>query len=239
MIDSQWSEGEIVDIKFWTEDLISVFIKSQIEFFKPGQFVKVGFVNLETAKPVSRCYSIVSAPRDEIIEIYLNRVDQGTLTPRLFESKPGDRIVVSKKPAGIMTLDNVRRNPNLWLVATGTGVGPFISMLRDEEVLIKFKNIFVLHGVRVSEHLAYRSVFKKHRADVIYVPCVTNTTDPQYFNGRVTDYIQQSRFEKVLTKDNSSVVACGHKQMIEDVKTVLKNKGFPIPSDLFVHEKYW
>lgn len=230
----QWVSGEIVSVKRWNDRLISTTVSCKLDNFVPGQFVKI------RVNEISRCYSIVKINHSlDRFEILFNIVEHGEMTPQLSSLAVGSKIEVFDKPNGIMTIENINGNENLWLIATGTGIGPFVSFVNSCMTFAKFDNIIVVHGVRYVDDLTYRGSFIHSSGNVVYIPCTSRVNNHGYRVGRVTEIISDEKFNDILVPEKSSVAICGRKEMIDDVKDILKQKNFNIPGENVVYEKYF
>lgn len=239
-----------------------------IEPFEPGQFVQIGLpkhvdppeVAGGRARLHKRSYSIASSPLErEQVELYLNRVDGGRFTPELWSLRPGDRLWMDPQPKGIFTLGNLPRDARLVLVATGTGLAPYVSMLRRWPASTaepRWSRAVVIHGVRHPEELGYRSEIEaRARTDprVTYVPIVSRplegTTGSTWSGlvGRVQRVLEPEAFRaatgETLAPDRHHVFLCGNPDMIRDVRAQLEPLGFRLdtarePGALHL-EKYW
>ena len=147
------SAGEVVGRRRWTDDLFSIRIRADFEPFEPGQFARIG-LNIG-GENVLRPYSFVNAPNEEAHEFYYGIVPGGPLSARLVELQPGDSILYVPKPNGYMVLSEVPEARHLWMLATGTAVGPFVSILKNELVWQRFEKIALAHAVRHAAELAY------------------------------------------------------------------------------------
>ena len=229
---ANWLEGKIVDNRQWNERLFSLCFEAPLGEFKAGQFVRVAQeINGDV---VARPYSLVNAPGEEHLEIYFNIVPEGPLTPRLAQLKAGDRILVGDKPNGLLTIDEVPRVPYLWQFATGTGVGPFLSILKSAGAWRRFEKIVLGYSVRSADELSYRETIRQLQQDYpdrfCFVPCVTRETFDGAFAIRITDAIETGELETrtgiALDPDSCHVMLCGNSSMISDVRTLLEGRGF-------------
>jgi ferredoxin--NADP+ reductase len=220
--------------------LLRVLPDAPIPDFKPGQYVALGLPLAETAAGQSasprrsltkRAYSIASSPSDkDALEFYIARVEDGALSPGLSELRAGDRLFVQKKFTGAFTTCEVVAGKNLILIATGTGIAPFISMLRTPEVLRRFGRITILHGVRYKRDLAYAeeitTLINSAEYDLEYFRAVSREEVEE--EGLRTGYVQSYVAEGLVTvnKETDHVFLCGNPSMIESVVTLLTAAGF-------------
>ncbi|MCA9634265.1 MAG: ferredoxin--NADP reductase [Myxococcales bacterium] len=216
--------------------------------FAAGQFFNFG---VDTPQgPIRRSYSAASAP-GQALEFYVTEVSGGALTPSLFGLRPGDALELDPKPQGFFTLNYVPEARDAWLLATGTGLGPFISMLRDAELWGHFQRVFLVHGVRERAHFAYADELREletKRGNFRYLRCVSREEPaPGEAAGRIPAALADGRLQALagaeLEPEHSHVLLCGNPRMIDDTHEALK------PLGLIKHrvrkpghissEKYW
>jgi len=225
---AKWHKGIVVENQRWTDDLTSLKIDAPLGQFEAGQFVRVG---LEIdGEVVARPYSLVNAPGEPVLEILFNEVPEGPLSPRLFELQKGDEVLVATNPAGFLTVSEVPEVSNLWMLATGTAIGPFLSILKGTEVWQRFERIVLCYSVRTEAELAYAQSLAEltglHPDQLCFVPIITREEVADALHIRIplaiTSGELESRSGVSLSADNSHVMMCGSKEMIEDVSTVLE-----------------
>ena len=251
-------------------DLIILRVKSDGSLFqfKSGQYTvlalagssqRIAFSDSEEEQPkpgqlIRRAYSISSSSREnEYLKFYVSLVRSGALTPRLFALQEGDRIGLGPKAVGRFTLSEVDASHDLVLISTGTGLAPYISMIRSAHVCGEGRKFYVLHGARYSWDLGYRSELQAldHGCGTFtYLPTVTRTEKDASWNGhagRIQTLIEDGTLEKSLggSPDPSrlSVFVCGNPEMVEDVQKRFEEMGFQLhspkePGNLHV-ERYW
>ena len=228
---AMWHPGTVVENTRLTERLTSLKIDAPLEAFQAGQFVRVG---LEIdGKVVARPYSLVNAPTESPLEFYFNIVEGGPLSPHLFNLKTGDDVLVASNPNGFLIVDEIPKTDNLWMMATGTAIGPFLSILKSEPVWEKFQHVVLCYSVRTQEELAYVDLIteleKKHAGQFTFIPLVTREDVPDALRMRIPAAIEQgileSRSGLSLTADNAHVMLCGSADMIKDVVSVLELRG--------------
>jgi ferredoxin--NADP+ reductase len=236
--------------------------------FKPGQFGVLGLLGsaprIEDSQPedtpaepdkiIRRAYSIASSSLERrYVEFYLTLVTSGSLTPRLFALAHGDRVFLGPKASGIFTLDKVAPEKAVILIATGTGLAPYISMLRTMLVNDSRRRFVVLHGARYSWDLGYRGELEtlaRLRPNFTYLPSITRPDqDPHFhgYNGRIQTLMEQGVIEKEsgveLDPAKAEVFLCGNPEMIKVASAMLGTKGFvtkggPTPPTIHI-EEYW
>ena len=228
---ADWLTGKVIQKRQWTERLFSLRFTAPINSFKAGQFVRVA---LEIdGEMVARPYSLVNSPADAEYEIFFNIVPEGPLTPKLAELGPGDEISVGGKPSGMLTVDQVPIARHLWMLATGTGVGPFISILKSDDVWEKFEKIVLVYSVRQSSELAYQDdiadINRLYRQQFSFIPLITREQQQGAINKRVTDAIVSGDLEQQagirISAVDSHVMMCGNSAMIADVMALLEGRS--------------
>jgi ferredoxin/flavodoxin---NADP+ reductase len=228
---SRWIEGRVVANRRWTNQLYSLQIDAQIGPFKAGQFTRLG-LDIDGER-VGRPYSFVNAPHECYVEVYSITVPGGALSNRLFELYPGDLIWVAPKGAGFFTLSEVPEGRNLWMLSTGTALGPFLAMLKTDEPWDRFEKIVLAHAVRTAEELTYQDTIRKLLAvnpgQLIYVPFVSREDTEFAVKGRIPQAIEDGRLEErggaEIRAEDSQVMLCGNPAMVDDTSEVLEARG--------------
>lgn len=242
-------EARISERCDWTEDLITLQLDHTPPPFSAGQFFNLA--QSVGDRLVRRSYSAASAP-GQPLEFFISRVAKGELTPPLFDLHKGDSITLDPQALGFFTLAEVPPSKNLWLVATGTGLGPYISMLRAGEVLTRFEHIFVVHGVRWRSHLAYEKELKllsEAHPRLKYIPVLSGPNevlDEGTLAGRITTNFQEGALDALAGRpfdQNCHMLLCGNPQMITEMSDLLKTAGYEKhrrrKAGHFGFEKYW
>jgi ferredoxin--NADP+ reductase len=150
---ANWITGKVVDNRRLNDYLTSLIIEVELGGYEAGQFVRIGLRDGDEV--IARPYSLVNAPEEKHLEVYFNIVEEGPLSPRLFALQAGDEVLVSDRPSGFLTISEVPEAPHLWLIATGTGIGPFLAILKSNAVWQKFEKIILCYSVSYAEELAY------------------------------------------------------------------------------------
>ncbi len=236
---SNLSSQRVLSVHHWNDNLFSFRTTRDASLrFINGQFVMLGLE--QEGRPLTRAYSIASANHDDFLEFFSIKVTNGPLTSKLQHLSVGDAVVVSRKPTGTLVLRDLKPGKNLYLLATGTGLAPFISLIQDPESYERFDKVILVHGVRTVNELAYRDFIAeelpKHEyfADLvqdklIYYPTVTR--EPFQNQGRITHLIENGKlFSDIglptLDPANDRVMICGSPAMIKDCCTLLNERGF-------------
>lgn len=232
---------EVLHVHHWNDSLFSFRTTRDASLrFRNGQFVMVG---LDTAtRPILRAYSIASANHEEHLEFFSIKVPDGPLTSKLQNLKVGDKVLVSRKPTGTLLLDDLNPGKRLWLLATGTGLAPFLSLVKDPEMYELFEQIILVHGVRRVRDLSYRLMIEnelpKHEylgeqisKQLLYLPTVTREAFKT--QGRITTLINSGQITEALglaplnTADDRFML-CGSPAMLDDLCTLLDARGFEV-----------
>lgn len=234
-------QERIISVRHWNDSLFSFRTTRDPGLrFENGQFVMIGLeVN---GKPLTRAYSIASPNYEEHLEFFSIKVPDGPLTSRLQHLREGDPIVISKKPTGTLVQHDLKPGKNLYLLSTGTGLAPFISVIQDPDTYERFEHVVLIHGVRHVSELAYADFIENElpanpyfgeavREKLIYYPTVTR--EPFRNTGRLTDLIESGKlFADIglptLDPSHDRVMICGSPAMLDDCCTMLDQRGFHI-----------
>jgi len=199
---------KITEVEHYTDRLFRIRTERPRTYrFTAGEFVMIGLE--DTPK---RAYSLTSGPYDEFLEFYSIKVPDGPLTSKLQKVKVGDTLQVGDKPTGTLTLNNIELGGNLWMLATGTGIAPFISLLRDPTTFDHFKRVHVVWSVRYKEELAaYEDFLNKSKAK--FIPTITQGDSYPYQNKRINELLNDGKLGMRtgrLDKENTKVMICGN-----------------------------
>jgi ferredoxin--NADP+ reductase len=199
---------------------------------------------------VSRSYSLASAPGEQL-EVLLARVGAGALTPALFDLAVGAELSLDPKPQGFFTFDYVPSHRELWMLATGTGLGPFLSMLRSREAFARAERVILAHGTRGATELAHReeleTLVQSEHGRFVYLPVLSRQPEPGLLQGRVTSVLASGELERragtELAAASAHVLLCGNPAMIEETTLQLGQRGLKrhrqrTPGQITT-EKYW
>ena len=236
---SAFNDETVLSVHHWTDKLFTFTTTRDPSLrFANGHFTMIGL--RIGAKPLLRAYSIVSANYEDHLEFLSIKVPDGPLTSQLQHIKVGDTVVVGKKPTGTLVIDYLVPGKRLYLLSTGTGLAPFMSIIRDPETYERFEQVILVHGVRTKDELAYHDLVvehlpaHEHLGDMIssklrYYPTVTREA---YKNmGRVTDLMESGKlFTDLgvpgLDPEQDRVMICGSPGMLRDLKHMLEARGF-------------
>ncbi|MEO2267414.1 ferredoxin--NADP reductase [Pseudoalteromonas sp. YIC-656] len=245
---ANWLEAEVTRIHWWSDKLFSLVVHAEIAPFKAGQYTKLA---LEIGnKRVARAYSFVNPPSSNELEFYLIQVDDGALSEAMAKLQPGDNIAIAEQATGYFTLDEVPNSEQLWMLSTGTAIGPFLSMLQEQEVWQQYQDIVLVHCVRTSEDLSYQALIKEIQnthPQLKYVPIVTREANSTALSQRVPELIKNGKlFDHVQLVANPEVaqfMICGNPDMVKDTSQCLADLGYSrnrrrSPGQITV-EQYW
>ncbi|MGQ9369120.1 ferredoxin--NADP reductase [Azospirillum sp. ST 5-10] len=233
----------VLRVHHWTDNLFSFTTTRDPSFrFLNGQFTMIG-LEVE-GKPLLRAYSMASANYEESLEFFSIKVPNGPLTSRLQHLKEGDTVLVNRKATGTLIVDDLLPGRTLYLLSTGTGLAPFLSVIKDPEVYERYERVVLTHTCRTVAELAYREIitetlpknefFGEMVADkLIYYPTVTR--EPFVNQGRITDLIRSGKlFADVglpsLDLDTDRVMICGSPEMLTDTTALLEERGYVMGS---------
>ena len=229
----------VLSVHHWNDTLFSFKCTRDPGLrFENGQFVMIG-LQQETGRPLLRAYSIASPNYEETLEFFSIKVPDGPLTSQLQHLKEGDPILISKKPTGTLLLDDLLPGKHLYLLSTGTGLAPFISVIQDPAVYERFDKVILVHGVRYVNEVAYRQFITEHlpnneyfgeavREKLIYYPTVTR--EPFENQGRLTDLMRSGKlFADIglppINPQDDRAMICGSPSMLDETSAVLMSSG--------------
>ena len=236
---SAFDVEHVLSVHHWTRDYFSFRTTRGAGLrFENGQFVMIGLP--VDGKPLMRAYSVASANWEEEMEFFSIKVQNGPLTSRLQHLKAGDEILVGRKPTGTLLISDLHPGRNLYLLATGTGLAPFLSIIKDPDTYERFEKVIVTHGVRSVSDLAYRDHITKElpqheylgemiSRQLLYYPAVTRETFEH--QGRLTDLMDSGRMMQdlgieALDPERDRAMICGSPQMLADFRRILDDRGF-------------
>ncbi|HQR03578.1 MAG: ferredoxin--NADP reductase [Proteobacteria bacterium] len=241
----------VLSVHHWNDTLFSFRTTRDPGLrFENGQFVMIG-LEIE-GRPLMRAYSIASANHADHLEFFSIKVPDGPLTSRLQHLQTGQPILVSRKPTGTLVLSDLKPGKTLYMLSTGTGLAPFVSLVQDPETYERFEKVVLIHGVRQVNELAYAEFFNEHltgneffgeavREKLVYYPTVTR--EPFRNRGRLTDLIESGKlFEDIglppFNPETDRAMICGSPAMLEDSCRMLDARGFRISPRIGVAGDY-
>lgn len=230
----------VVDVHHWNDSLFTFRTTRNSSFrFRNGHFTMIGLPQ-DNGRPLLRAYSITSANYEDHLEFFSIKVADGPLTSRLQKIQPGDEILVNSKTTGTLVTDNLLPGKHLYLLSTGTGLAPFLSIIKDPEVYEQYDKVIVTHGVRHVNDLAYRDFIENEvvedeflgelvRDKLIYYPTVTR--EPYRNQGRLTDLLVSGKLAAdidlpPLNTENDRFMLCGSPSMLKETCRILDDYGF-------------
>jgi len=254
-------------IRRWTDHLFSFRTTRERAFrFRPGQFARLGVHRDDHngaksgPRDIWRAYSIVSADYDEFLEFYSIVVPGGEFTTRLAQLREGDPLMIEKAAYGFLTLDRFAGGRDLWLLSSGTGIAPFLSILYDLDAWEQYGRLILVHSVRQASELAYRDTIEAFRTHevfgeelaanpgkLVYVPIVTREPHADALHARIPALLASGALEAragvQLSPAASRVMICGNPDMVDDLRSHLMHAGYAVsrrgqPAQMAV-ENYW
>ncbi len=236
---SNMNEERVLSVHHWTDTLFSFTTTRDPGLrFSNGHFTMIG-LRID-GKPLLRAYSIASANYEDHLEFFSIKVPGGPLTSRLQHLKVGDTVIVGRKPTGTLVSDYLLPGKRLYMLSTGTGLAPFLSIVRDPEIYDKYDQLILVHGTRQVDELAYHDLLVEHLpnheflGDMVssklrYYPTVTREAFKN--TGRITDLIESGKLfadlgVPELNPNDDRVMICGSADMLRDLKEMLEARGF-------------
>ncbi|MGL5447611.1 MAG: ferredoxin--NADP reductase [Rhabdaerophilum sp.] len=229
----------VTAVHHWTDTLFSFRTTRNSAFrFRNGQFVMVGLE--QDNKPLLRAYSVASANYEEQLEFFSIKVASGPLTSRLQHIEPGQSILIGQKATGTLVLDHLLPGRSLYLIGTGTGLAPFLSIIRDPETYERYERVVLLHGVRQVAELAYSEQIQREfpdhelvgeqiRKQLLYYPTVTR--EPFRNRGRITTLTERGQLFRDLRlpewqAEQDRIMICGSPALLSDMVQQIEARGF-------------
>jgi ferredoxin--NADP+ reductase len=232
---SPWVEGRVAGRRQWSDTLYSLQVEAPQVTFIAGQFARLALPAPPGAKEpmIGRPYSFVNPPSAQPHEFYFIILPDGPLSPRLARLAAGESVWLAPRANGFFSIGETAEAESLWCLATGTGIGPFLSMLRTDEPWAKFGRVVLVHSVRHAIELTYRDeiagIARAHPGAFDYVPMVSREAHADALAGRIPAAIDDGRLEAriglSLTPQNAHAMLCGNPAMVEDVQKVLATRG--------------
>jgi ferredoxin--NADP+ reductase len=228
---SKWVEGTVVKLRRWTDKLYSLQLTADIVPFTAGQFTRLA-MDIDGER-VARPYSFVNGPDNPLLEFYFIIVTDGPLTHHLINLEAGDPVFIAPRGAGFFVLDEVPEADTLWMLSTGTAIGPFLSILNTDVVWQRYKKIVLVHAVRTREELTYHeeieALLAAHPEQLQMIAFVSREDAGLAIQGRVPDAIENGALEAragiPLMAGTSQVMICGNPGMVRDTSAVLEARG--------------
>jgi ferredoxin--NADP+ reductase len=230
-----WIEGRVTGRRQWSDSLYSLLVEAPQLTFTAGQFARLALPAPPGAREpmLGRPYSFVNPPTAQPHEFYFIILPEGPLSPRLASLEAGESVWLGPRANGFFTIAETAEAESLWCMSTGTGIGPFLSMLRTDEPWAKFGRVVLVHSVRHAIELTYRDeiagIARAHPGAFDYVPMVSREAHADALAGRIPAAIDDGRLEAriglSLTPQNAHAMLCGNPAMVEDVQKVLATRG--------------
>ncbi|MFD2262290.1 ferredoxin--NADP reductase [Lacibacterium aquatile] len=232
-------EEKVTSVHHWTDNLFTFTTTRSPTFrYENGHFTMIGL--MVEGKPLLRAYSVASPNYNEELEFFSIKVPNGPLTSRLQHLKVGDGVLVGKKASGTLVVDNLTPGKRLYLLSTGTGLAPFMSLIRDPAVYEKYETVVLTHTCRTVGELAYQQLITEElpndeflgeevKAKLRYYPTVTR--EHYKTQGRITDLITSGKLAAdlglpELNAEEDRVMLCGSPEMLTDTQALLEARGF-------------
>ncbi|WP_075183270.1 ferredoxin--NADP(+) reductase [Pantoea sp. 1.19] len=225
---ARWINATVKSVENWTDGLFSLTVNAPVAPFSAGQFAKLG---LEIdGERVQRAYSYVNAPDDGDLAFYLVEVPEGKLSPRLRALRPGDSVMITEEASGFFVLDEVPDCQTLWMLATGTAIGPYLSILQAGRDLERFQHIVLVHAVRYARDLSYlplmQALVARYGGKLRVQTVVSREDDAAALHGRIPALIASGELEAAvglpLDATSSHVMLCGNPEMVRETQQQLK-----------------
>lgn len=227
---SAWLQGRVVENRAWTDVLFSLRVEAPRLAFAAGQFVRIA---LDIGgERIARPFSFVNPPEDPVLEFFGVVVPEGPLSPHLARLQPGDPLYIADNPAGWLIVSEVPPAEDLWLVATGTGISPFLSILRTEAPWQRHRRVILVQGVRHAEELVYAEMLEgigRQRGDrFVQVKFTSRGKSAGALEGRIPAAVADGRLEAAaapISPERSQFMLCGNPQMLRDMADALVARG--------------
>lgn len=245
----RWSQGRVYALRQWTKQLYSVQVEADVQPFIAGQFTKLGLPVGDTF--IERPYSYVNAPDTMPLEFYFITVPDGPLTHEMIKLQAGNPLWVMRKASGFLTLNEVPDARDLWLLSTGTAIGPFLSMLHTAEPWERFERVVLVHAVRYARELSFAdsiaALLSRHGGRFHFIPFVSREPTGFALPGRITTALAnrqlEARAETEISPEHSQVMICGNPEMVKETSALLNARGLQRnrrrePGHITV-ENYW
>jgi ferredoxin--NADP+ reductase len=247
---AKWLEATVVENKQWNDRLHSLRLQADFPEFKAGQFARLA-LDID-GEQVIRPFSLVNAPDETPLDFYFIEVPGGQLSPHLASLEAGDAVQLAPKAAGLLTVDQLPEAKHLYLLSTGTGIGPFLSIIKNAETWQRFEKVVLVHAVRYQDELTYQDTIAEVQAkqpeSFVYVPMVSREQCDFALSGRIPQAIEDGKLSHWtgldITPEDSQIMLCGNPAMIQETMDLLiDNYGLTKhsrrePGHISI-EKYW
>jgi len=237
---ANWITAKVIENRQLTERHFSLVFDADLMPFQAGQFARLQIeAEGENGEPekFANPYSLINTPDEKYAEVYFNTVEEGKVSNGLAALKPGDTLEIAQPCVGFFVLSQVPDSKHLWMLSTGTGIGPYLSMLKTDAAWDRFEKVVLVHGVPFAEELTYIDLIeqfgKDHPDQFQYIPVVSREDhihgDKEALKGRIPALIEEGSLENragfKISKDDSHVMLCGNSGMLKDSKAILKERG--------------
>lgn len=225
---TEWIKATVIAVNHWTNNLFSIVVHAPIDPFTAGQFAKLA-LDIKGER-IQRAYSYVNAPANPELEFYVVNVPNGKLSPHLHNLYPGDDLLITRNATGFFVLEEIPACKTLWMLATGTAIGPYLSILQAGDDLKRFDNLVLVHAVRTTEDLSYLPLMmhlqKSYAGKLRVQTVVSRENSAQTLTGRIPALIANGQLEAAiglpLDAGTDHVMLCGNPQMVRDTQVLLK-----------------
>ena len=244
-----WLKAKIIDLKKWNDRLFTLKINAPIAPFLAGQFTKLSCIHKN--QRIQRAYSFINAPDNKILEFYILLIPNGKLTPKLYNIEKYE-IFITKSSFGFFILSELPMRENIWMIATGTAIGPYCSILQDKKIFQKYKKIILIYAVKSVNDLNYlkilKQIQKKNKNQMIIKIILSQEKNSKYLYGRIPKLLMSGELEKSisepLNKKESHVMLCGNPNMVKETQMILyklkdMKKHFRRKTGHISSENYW
>lgn len=252
MMSKKFAVEKVLEVTHWNDTLFSFkTTRDQSLRFRNGEFIMIGLMQ-ESGKPLMRAYSVASANHEEHLEFFSIKVQDGALTSQLQHLQIGNEVIIGSKPTGTLVVDDVADGRNLFLIGTGTGLAPFMSIIKDPEAYERFEKIVLFHGVREVSELAYYDYLTKElpnheflgeliQEKLIYYPSVTREAFRN--QGRITDLLSTGKLCKDIGIEPidpklDRAMMCGSPSMLSETAKILDDMGFVVSPKMGIRGDY-
>lgn len=232
---SSWHSARVIENYRWTGRLFSLRLDFDIQSFKAGQFIslRLPIKQGDSNEVVAKSYSLINAPHEVGVEVFYNIVPDGRLSNALAQLQAGDEVEISRPAKGFFVLDEIPEVANLWMIATGTGLGPYLSILKTSAVWQRFQRLVLVHSVPLQAELAYQAQIQafgeQYPQQFQFISCVTREANPQGLATRVTTALADGNLERhanlTISAENTHMMLCGNHNMLDEMKALLAKRN--------------